>query len=290
MNADYRHALLAGQQAGMRYGLTVPRRVQMGRVGSRLGTRCGSSLEFMDHREYMPGDDLRRIDWGAYARSNKLTVKLYRDEVMPHLDLVIDGSRSMALPDSPKAQATLGLAALLAQAALNSSYTCQVWTVGQTCRTVENGSLSPVLWEGLDLDFCGGCGEAFGRATPAFKPRSMRLFISDLMWMGDPHTALSLLSDQSATVGVVQLLAEREVHPPHSGNMRLLDCETGQYEDVFIDAVALKRYEANLSRHQSNWNRACSQVGATMRTLIAERLMPGWLLDELVLSEILTLL
>lgn len=290
MNEEQKQYLLAGQQAGIRYGLTVPRKVQLGLVGSQLGNRCGSSLEFMDHREYMPGDDLRRIDWGAYARSNKLSVKLYRNEVMPHLDLVIDGSRSMMLPETKKGQATLGLAALLSQAARNSSYTYQVWNVGKTCDKIENGTLSPVLWEGLDFDFCGSCADSFRHAMPAWKPRSIRILISDLLWMGDPHTVMSMLSDQAAAVFVVQLLAEEEIHPPHSGNIRLLDYETNQFQDIYVDAVALKRYEENLSRHQSNWNRTCSQAGAVMRTLVAETLTPQWKPDELILAEILTVL
>lgn len=290
MNETYKQYLLAGQQAGIRYGLAIPRKVQLGLVGSQLGNRCGSSLEFMDHREYMPGDDLRRIDWGVYARSNKLSMKLYRDEVLPHLDLIIDGSRSMMLPGTKKEQATLGLAALLSQAARNSNYTCQAWKVGQACEKIENGTLAPVLWEGLDFDFAGSCAESFQKAMPNWKPRSIRIFISDLMWMGDPHTVLSLLSDRSSAVFILQLLGSEEVHPPQTGNIRLLDSESDQYVDVHIDAIALKRYEENLSRHQSNWNRSCTQMGAVMQTLIAETMSPQWKLDELVLSEILTIL
>lgn len=285
-----RQSLLAGQQAGLRYGLTIPRKVQLGRVGSQLGNRCGSSLEFMDHRQYMPGDDLRRIDWSVYARSNKLAVKLYRDEVLPHLDLVVDGSRSMALPGTSKARASLGLAALLAQAARNSNYTYQVWKVGQGCSKIENGTLAPVLWNDLDFEYSGSCADSFRKTLPAWKPRSIRIFLSDLLWMGDPFSVLSMLADQSSAVVVLQLLAEEEARPPHAGNMRLLDCESNQVQDVFVDAIALKRYQQNLSRHQSNWNRACTQVGATMQTLIAEDLLPDWKMDVLVLSEILKIL
>ena len=92
MNEAYRQYLIDGERAGARYALTAPRNVPFGRAGSQMGKRPGSSLEFIDHREYQPGDDLRRIDWGGFARSDKLTVKLYRDEVNPHLDVVIDGS------------------------------------------------------------------------------------------------------------------------------------------------------------------------------------------------------
>jgi hypothetical protein len=290
MNETHRQQLLAGQQAGLRYGLTVPRKVQMGLVGSQLGGRCGSSLEFMDHREYMPGDDLRAIDWNAYARGNKLSIKLYRDEVLPHLDLVIDGSRSMALPGTAKQQAALGLAALLGQAARNSNYTHCVWNVGQACQRIENDNLAPVLWEGLDFDFAGSCAESFRRSLPAWKPRSIRVLISDLLWLGDPHAVLSILSDQSSAVFILQLLAEEEIDPPQSGNMRLLDYESNQYLDIHVDSIALKRYQENLSRHQSNWSRACAQVGGVMQTLVAEDIVQHWKLDELVLSEILTIL
>jgi len=84
-----------GERAGMRYALSVPHNAPFGTTGSQMANRPGSSLEFMDHREYQPGDDLRRIDWSAFARSDRLTVKLYREEVCPHLDVLIDGSRSM---------------------------------------------------------------------------------------------------------------------------------------------------------------------------------------------------
>src|SRR6056297_2245211 len=94
--------LLAGQQAGARYCLAGPRRAPQGTAGAQLGRLAGESMEFMDHREYQPGDDLRRLDWAAYGRSDKMIVKLYRQEVCPHLDLVIDGSRSMVLPQSEK--------------------------------------------------------------------------------------------------------------------------------------------------------------------------------------------
>jgi hypothetical protein len=290
MNEAYRAYLLAGQKAGMRYGLTVPRKVQLGLAGSQLGHRCGSSLEFMDHREYMPGDDLRSIDWSVYARSNKLSIKLYRDEVLPHLDLIIDGSRSMALPETKKAEATLGLAALLAQAARNSNYTCHVWTVGRSCERILNGNLSPVLWEGFEFDFCGSCADSFRQARPAWKPRSIRLFLSDLLWMGEPQAVLSMLSDQSSAVFIVQVLAEQEVHPPASGNVRLLDYESSRYIDVHADAIALKRYQEKLSLHQSNWNRACTQSGASLQTATAEELVDHWKLDALVHSELLTIL
>lgn len=290
MNEAYCQYLLEGQEAGIRYGIGVPRSIQRGLVGSQVGNRSGSSLEFMDHREYIPGDDLRRIDWNAFARNDKLSIKLYRDEVNPHVDIIVDCSRSMALPDSDKPRATLGLAAVFAQAASNCDYTFTAWRVGNTCEKITNGTDRPMFWDNIEFD-CGiSCDESFHRQLPAWRPRGIRVFLSDLFWLGDPYTTLSALAERASTVFVVQVLANSDANPPQRGNIRLHDCETGQLKDIFIDAVAEKRYLRNLAHHQYNWSRGCRQFGALMATVVAERIVEQWKLDELVSTEILKVL
>src|SRR4051794_14097653 len=120
MDADLRRYLVEGERAGLRYALGVPKHAPVGLSGSTLGHRAGSSLEFKDHRDYQPGDDLRHIDWSAYARTDVLSVKLYREEVTPHLDVVVDCSKSMTLEGSSKGPATVALAAFFASAARNA--------------------------------------------------------------------------------------------------------------------------------------------------------------------------
>jgi len=290
MDEIFRQYLLDGQNAGIRYAIGCPRTIQRGLVGSHLGNRSGSSLEFMDHREYIAGDDLRRIDWNAFARSDKLSIKLYRDEVNPHLDIIIDCSRSMELPESKKAAATLGLAAVFAQAACNSDYSFAAWKVSDVCSKVLNGTEMPGLWQGIDFDAVCSCDDAFKRLAPPFRPRGMRVLISDLFWLGQPHSTLSFLSDRASAVFIVQLLAACDVEPPERGNIRLQDYESGNIKDIFIDAVAQQKYRRNLQAHQYNWNRACRQLGAVMTTVVAEKIVENWKLDELVIEEILKIL
>jgi uncharacterized protein (DUF58 family) len=78
MTPEQRQHLGAGEKAGLRYALSLPRRTPAGGAGAVSGQRAGSSLEFCDYRDYQPGDDLRHVDWSAYARSDQLSVKLYR--------------------------------------------------------------------------------------------------------------------------------------------------------------------------------------------------------------------
>jgi len=110
----------AAVQAAASWRLVVPRTPMRGRVGERLGAGTGSSLEFQDHRPYVPGDDLRHVDWRAFARSDVLSIRLYREEIAPRIDLVIDRSRSMIATDA-KQRAYGEMVALLASAATSMS-------------------------------------------------------------------------------------------------------------------------------------------------------------------------
>ena len=64
--------------------------------GNRQSKTYGSSCEFADYIDYIPGDDITKIDWNAYARFEKLYQKLYLDERQMHTRIYIDVSRSMA--------------------------------------------------------------------------------------------------------------------------------------------------------------------------------------------------
>ncbi|MBE7560334.1 DUF58 domain-containing protein [bacterium] len=74
------------------YQLVLPERQRAARMGESAGRRAGSSIEFQDRKDYTLGDDLRHIDWRAFARTDRLSVKLYREEICPTVEIVIDAS------------------------------------------------------------------------------------------------------------------------------------------------------------------------------------------------------
>jgi uncharacterized protein (DUF58 family) len=280
--------LIEGQQAGARYCLAAPRRSAQGTAGAQMGRLTGESMEFMDHREYQPGDDLRRLDWAAYARTDKMIVKLYRQEVCPHLDVLIDGSQSMALPDSQKPRAAVALAAALAAAAGNAGYTHRAYLTGRGCQPVLGGSEPPGLWQGLAFDARESPPDSLRTLPPAWRSHGIRAILSDLLWLGDPLELLMAVGHRAAAVYVIQILAAHDVAPPQRGNVRLVDSESGAVEEAFLDATALVRYCNNLQRHRENWRRAARQVGAVLVPLVAEELCGGWNLSPLVEAGILT--
>ena len=81
-----------------------------GRAGELLGRGTGSSLEFQEYREYTPGDDIRHLDWAAYGRSDTLMVRLYREEISPRTEILLDTSLSMAVAAAKPLLANLKLA------------------------------------------------------------------------------------------------------------------------------------------------------------------------------------
>jgi len=290
MNDEYQSYLIEGERAGMRYALEPPRTASAAMAGLQLGRQAGTSLEFRDHRDYQPGDDLRRIDWNAFARSDRLTVKLYREEISPHLDIVLDGSRSMALESSAKTRAAIGLAAAFAVAAENAGYSHNAWLAREYVAPVANGSNRPALWQSLDLDFRGNPAEGFTRTPPRFRRQGMRVLISDLLWMGEPLAVLQSLAQGAASLVVAQTLAVVDANPlewAERGRVRLLDSETDEQREIFIDDGAIRRYRDALARHQQNWHRACRQIGAVMVNVVAEEAVADWNLEALVKAGVL---
>ena len=272
MDTALRTALRDGEQLGVRYALQIPQVAAGGWTGSRSGRRSGSSIDFQDYREYQPGDDLRFIDWGIYSRSDRLVVKLFREEVTPHLDLILDGSASMNLAGTAKAGAVAQLAALLATAAANAQCTQAVWLTGEGCQRLPNNTLPPSAWDKLDLNSRRTPEQAYDILPPRLRRLGVRVLVSDLLWPGNPAATLRRLRDGAAALFVIQLLAREDVTPPEHGNLRVADSETGEESEIYIDSAVAKQYADNLARLQQAWDDGCRQCGARLTTLIAEDL------------------
>lgn len=282
MDSLFRAAAREGERAGARYRLLVPREAMRGGVGTRLGVLAGSSVDFKDYRAYEPGDDLRHLDWGIYARSDREVVKLFREEVAPHVDLLLDASRSMVAVAEAKATVAAGLCGLFASAARAGHCTHALWTTGAATTVLPSGTRAPSEWQGVDFAACVSPGESLRLAPAAFRRNGVRIVVGDLLWPEAPEPFLRHCADGAAWLVVVQVLAQTDVNPALSGNLRLLDAETGEVLELFADAVTLRRYRETLDAHRERWALACRQVGAAFVTLVAEEVLADdWRLPAL---------
>src|SRR5437660_2973978 len=97
--------------------LLTRRPMASGRPGRRRSPLAGSSMEFADYRRYAPGDDFRRIDWRAYARLERLFLRVFEAEENLTITILLDCSDSMHHGTPPKATLATNLAAALAYVA-----------------------------------------------------------------------------------------------------------------------------------------------------------------------------
>ncbi len=69
--------------------------------GIHRSPRFGQSVEFLQHRQYFPGDDLRHVDWKVWAKQDRLYVKQFEEDTNMHVTLLVDGSASMQYGSGP---------------------------------------------------------------------------------------------------------------------------------------------------------------------------------------------
>jgi uncharacterized protein (DUF58 family) len=241
----------------------MPRTPIHGRIGERLGSGTGSSLEFQDYRPYTPGDDLRHVDWAAYARSDVLAVRLYREEVAPRVDLILDISRSMAVT-AQKLRAFGELSGLLACACAS--------TVAES-RIITTSAAQPgPLRVPEDIErylVCEASLSALEETHLPLRRRSLRVVVSDFLFPHDPDVLISRLARDGASLAIVQLVLREEAEPSAGGGFRLMDVEGRGELDLVLDDAAIQDYRARFSRLRLGLATASRRVGARFAQVIA---------------------
>jgi uncharacterized protein (DUF58 family) len=241
-----------------------------GQSGAYNSPRRGTSLEFADYRRYAPGDDLRYLDWGIYARSDRLYVKLFREEVDLFVYLFIDASASMAFPSvREKFLPASHLAAALAYVVLANQDHVKVHLLGGA----SGGSASPFyrgrrrMVDCVNFTASATPGGAMDMATSLaqhlqkLRRPGKAILISDfLMPTASYQNGLNVLRALNLDIAVIQVLTRAEVEPPfEGGGVRVVDSETEAEINLHWDNQARQRYQSKLAQHNSEIRSFCHQ-------------------------------
>lgn len=238
--------------------LALSRKEWRGAVGNWAGTGTGSSLEFQDHRLYMPGDDPRHIDWAATARSDQAVMKIYREEVSPRIDLIVDTSASMFLTPEKERQ-TRRLLLFCVESALSCSASLKVFV--QRADTVDILSPEELLGAKEILPERGVKDQPLDPARMPLRPGSLRLAVSDLLFPEEPASFLRPLLRERGRAALFAPFDASEESPDWSGNMLLQNCETGGFRRQRVSPELLRRYEQAYQRHVEAWRSQCRLLG-----------------------------
>jgi uncharacterized protein (DUF58 family) len=230
----------------------IARRLFRGRQRAERKTRkIGSGLEFADHREYSPGDDVRYIDWTAWVRLRHRLIRLYQEDEDLPIRIVVDTSDSMATRGATKLRYAQKVAAALAYVGLANLDRVGISCIsGKTFETLPavrgKGRIFSVfdflrqVEPGGATDLRGGLSRV---AAQASQP-GLTIVISDFYDM-QAFEGLNLLRFRRHDPVAIQVLDPIEADPRGSGlrgDLMVVDCEGGAQREVTVSARTLEAY------------------------------------------------
>lgn len=256
-----------------RLRLSMGHKSSMNLSGNRKSVQKGSSTEFSDFREYMPGDDIRRIDWNAYGRLDRLYVKEYMEEKEAVISILLDTSASMEYGEKKKSDLACMLAAAMAYLGLGNMDRVLIYDVQRMEAPFAAGGgkkAFPRLTDWLrQRSFSGTADIAEAvRRLPA-KGSGVTIIISDFMQeeFVDPNSEavkkmLRFLDYRRQKTVLLHVLAGEELNVELTGTTNLIDMENKSTLRLTLDASSIRVYERALQEFTSGLERECASVGA----------------------------
>jgi len=226
-----------------RLQLSTRNRLAGGLTGEHRSPRRGSSLDFADFRDYYPGDDLRRLDFNALARLDRLLIKLFDAEDDLELRLLIDTSASMA---GAKLQRAAELAAAVGFTALIRRDVVSVhgFPTAISSSRFRGRAASKPLFDQLQrlqaegaTSFSAAADRVLGRPGPP----GLTVVFSDLL-TPDWEAGINRLPARRGAFVIVHVLEPHDIEPDLSGDLELVDAETGARVEVSVSASVLADY------------------------------------------------
>ncbi|MTI95267.1 MAG: DUF58 domain-containing protein [Firmicutes bacterium] len=236
--------------------------------GKRLTNKYGTAMEFADYRPYLPGDDVRRIDWSLYGRSRRLYTKLNRSEVDATVNVLIDGSRSMDWGEYDKGRRALELALALGYLSIKAYDRVAVGIgpkeLSQYLPPVHGkGAFSRLLsfLSAREFDREGDLNSLCLSFARQLKPLQLTVLISDFLSPGGWQRGLEKLVNSRQQLLLFHVFSPDELEPEYRGPVSLVDSETGSKKEVDVDPLVLRGYRDAFARHSEQIADFCRQRG-----------------------------
>jgi uncharacterized protein (DUF58 family) len=244
-------------------------------MGERLGERRFpgrpqvTGIEVESWAAYTPGEDLRHLDWNAFARLDTLVLRRFTAEREVTFDLLLDASASMGVPARDRKLAVAcELALALATIALGSRDAVRLTVLGRAPEPVLRGRASLLrVAERLDAVAAGGALD-LGGALTAHARRAGRpgaaLVVSDLMTEpGALDRGVQALRARGWELALLHVIGREELEPGRDFTRALVeDAETGETHPVALTTDVRARYQAVLAEHLAALARIADAGGA----------------------------
>ena len=251
----------------LEYLNVVARKILSGVMrADRQSIRKGVSAEFADHRPYVPGDDIRHVDWHLYGRLEEVFLKLYEEEEDLHLSILVDVSPSMDRGTRTKLDYALQVTAALAYIGMSNMDRVNVIPVTDRLgdgrwRLKGRGQIHGLFDYLREVEATGTTD--LGRALEEFVARERRrgvvCVISDFYDIDHFRAGLKFLRYPKHDIYTIQVVDPEERDPPLRGDLRLVDAETGADRAINVTDGLRARYRAAFEELLLSVERFCVQ-------------------------------
>lgn len=221
-----------------------------GLVGGHNRSRfAGGGQEFLDHRHFHDGDDLRAVNWRAYMRLDKMFLKMFQIEPRVPVRMLLDTSASMAAGSGEKFLYAKRLAAALCYVGLVRLDTIRILPFSSSLR---EGSTSgggrhrfrqaAEFLEALQPEGASDYLNVVRQFMNEYPQRGLVIVISDFLDGGGCEKALQYLADYGNELMLLQVWSDEDRVPPWTGEVDLVDAESGGHLRIQVDAEARRLY------------------------------------------------
>ncbi len=275
--------------------LLARRRSKSTAKGERRSGARGQSVEFADYRTYVPGDDLRRIDWNLFGRLERLFLKLYEEERELPVTIYLDSSESMSFGRVSKFDFARQVAAGVGYVALCGFDRVtvepfpladdQAGLVGEL-RAVRGRRSAMRFFDNLNRLKAGGTADfnqALRLGAMKHRVQGVIVVLSEFLDPAGYEDGLKSLASRGSEVHAVQILASEELEPSSYGDLRVIDSETGAEQEVTFGKYRLKSYRATVQNYCRRLQEYCRARG--IRYQLAQSDTP---IDDLLLKAMRT--
>ena len=272
-------------------GLKARQVVEGMRVGDHKSPYKGFSVEFVQHREYVPGDDIRHIDWKSYGRSERYTIKQYEQETNYTCHLLLDGSNSMRYGkgDANKLEFAKLLTASLAYMIIRQRDTVglRVFNTGWVAELPPSGSLGHInaithTLEDTRPKDRTAIGPLLDEVADRISRRGIVCLISDCLEDLEPILAsLRHLRFRGHEVVLFHILHPDEVTFPLDGNVRFIGLEG--FEELMTRPHMLRpAYLRIVQKYLADIQKGCDRSGVDYVRMSTDRPLEVSLSEYLV--------
>ena len=265
----------------------------VGLVGGHNPSRfSGGGQEFLDHRNFHQGDDLRAINWRAYLRLDKMFLKMFQIEPRVPVQILVDISDSMALGDRSKFDYARKLAAALAYVGLVRLDTLSIMPFasrlgeGKRCGGGRH-RFSPVMDYLGSLQPAGPTDfyEVVREFMSARPQRGLLIILSDFLDERGCEKALQYLVDFGHELSLIQIWREEDRVPPWSGELDLVDAESGATLQLEFDDAARAAYTQSFDEFSAGLQQLALRNGGRYVSVSTSRSLEEVLFDSMVRSR-----